>query len=166
MDRPPPTSLGIWSRRWRLVVAAACLVALVLGALPAQAARRLKEFPVPTANSVPIGITTGPDGNLWFTEFDTNKIGKITTAGKVTEYPIPTASSFPLGITTGPDGNLWFTEQRGNKIGQITPSGAVTEYALPTANSQPAGIAPGPYRNVWFTEDHANKIGQFHIRRF
>ena len=28
----------------------------------------ITEFPVPTANSEPYGITAGPDGNLWFTE--------------------------------------------------------------------------------------------------
>ena len=28
------------------------------------------EFPVPTASSAPRGIAAGPDGNLWFTEYD------------------------------------------------------------------------------------------------
>jgi streptogramin lyase len=27
--------------------------------------------------SDPVGITTGPDGNLWFTEYNNGKIGKI-----------------------------------------------------------------------------------------
>ncbi len=31
-------------------------------------------------------ITTGPDGNLWFTEYGRNKIGRISTAGAITEY--------------------------------------------------------------------------------
>jgi len=35
------------------------------------------EFPVPTAGSAPVGITAGPDGNLWFTEFYGNKIGVL-----------------------------------------------------------------------------------------
>jgi virginiamycin B lyase len=57
-----------------------------------------------------MGITAGPDGNLWFTEYGGNKIGRITTAGVITEFPIPTDDSEPWGITSGPDGNLWFTE--------------------------------------------------------
>src|SRR5207245_1080108 len=36
-----------------------------------------KEFPVPTGSSYPSGITTGPDGNLWFTEFFGGKIGQF-----------------------------------------------------------------------------------------
>ncbi len=36
------------------------------------------ELPIPTANSSPFGITTGPDGNLWFTESSAGQIGRIT----------------------------------------------------------------------------------------
>jgi len=41
----------------------------------------------------PIGITAGPDGNLWFTEMVAGKVGRITTAGVVTEFPVTTESS-------------------------------------------------------------------------
>jgi streptogramin lyase len=34
------------------------------------------------------GITTGPDGALWFTEQNASKIGRITTAGVITEFPL------------------------------------------------------------------------------
>ena len=37
---------------------------------------KIREFPVPTATSGPLGITAGPDGNLWFTEALGNKIGQ------------------------------------------------------------------------------------------
>ncbi len=77
------------------------------------------EFPIPTANSSPSGITTGSDGNLWFTE-RAGKIGRITPSGVITELPIPTANSSPFGITTGSDGNLWFTESSAGQIGRIT----------------------------------------------
>ena len=84
-------------------------------------------------------MTAGPDGNLWFTEADENKIGKISPAnGSITEYDIPTAMARPWGITAGPDGNLWFTETDGNKIGKISPAkGEITEYNIPTADSRP-----------------------------
>ena len=29
---------------------------------------KITEFAIPTANSGPVNITAGPDGNLWFTE--------------------------------------------------------------------------------------------------
>jgi len=78
------------------------------------------EFPTPTTDSAPWGIAAGPDGNLWFTETNGNKIGRITTSGTITEFPLPTAGSGPSDIAAGPDGNLWFTEGAG-KIGRIKP---------------------------------------------
>jgi virginiamycin B lyase len=63
----------------------------------------------------------GPAGNLWFTEFNGNKIGRITPQGAITEFPVPTANSAPNGITAGPDGSVWFTEEGANKIGAFRP---------------------------------------------
>ena len=40
----------------------------------------ITEFAIPTPFSGPEGITTGPDGNLWFTESDGNKIGRLSVS--------------------------------------------------------------------------------------
>ncbi len=124
----------------------------------------INEFPVPSAGE-PVGITAGPDGNLWFTELDVN-IGQINpTTHAITEFPLPTSAiSDGAGITAGPDGNLWFTEADGNKIGMINPTThAITEFPLPTAGSDPYGITAGPDGNLWFTESsitsHGGQIG-------
>jgi virginiamycin B lyase len=155
-----------FSHRFSLLVGFLSLLICVLTfAAPTALALsgKISEFAVPTANSSPDFITAGPDGNLWFTEFNTNKIGRITTAGVVTgEFATPTAGSDPVFITAGPDGNLWFTEESGNNIGRIspTPSHKLAEFAVPTANSFPFGITAGPDGNIWFTEEFANQIGQ------
>jgi virginiamycin B lyase len=125
----------------------------------------ITEYVVPTAGSFPQQITSGPDGNLWFTEQATNKIARITPNGAITDFIIPTPSSGPFGITSGPDGNLWFTEASGNKIGRITTNGAIIdEFNVPTAGSNPQGIASGPDGNLWFTEASGNKIGRITTR--
>jgi virginiamycin B lyase len=85
-----------------------------------SAAGVITEFPIPTAHSDPRDITTGPDGNLWFTEQDSSKIGRITPQGVITEFGTPTANIHPIGITAGPDGNLWFTVSEPPQIGRIT----------------------------------------------
>jgi len=130
----------------------------------------ITEYQIPTGGSQPAGITQGPDGNLWFTEYVGNKIGKITPSGVIAEFPIPTAASNPNGITRGPDGNLWFTERLGNKIGRITTAGVITEFLLPPGDvlvcaidcghSRPYEITSGPDGNLWFTESNASKIGR------
>jgi virginiamycin B lyase len=111
---------------------------------------------------LPFGITAGPDGALWFTEAGANKIGRITTTGRITEYPVPTADARPSQITTGPDGALWFTESYANKIGRITTTGTVTEYPVPTAGAYPTGIAAGPDGALWFTEINVGKVGRIY----
>jgi virginiamycin B lyase len=142
--------------RRRLCPTRFLLVALMLvsGWSGTAAAQTITEYPIPTANSNPSGITTGPDGALWFTEQGANKIGRITTAGAVAEYLIPTANSNPGGIITGPDSALWFTEGAG-KIGRITTAGTITEYPLPTSGGfsrPPVAITAGPDGALWFTE--------------
>jgi streptogramin lyase len=108
------------------------------------------EFAVPYAYSRPFWITSGPDGNLWFTDEGTNSVGKITTTGTVTEFALGTAGSGPHGIAAGPDGNLWATEEQGNNVARIlTSTGTISEYAAPGA---PAGIVAGPDNNLWFTQ--------------
>jgi virginiamycin B lyase len=101
----------------------------------------------------PFWIARGPDDALWFTEFNANKIGRITTAGIITEYVVPSPNQYFYGITAGPDGALWFTEFFANKIGRISTAGAITEYPLPpTGGSGPAAITAGPGNTLWFTE--------------
>ncbi len=80
----------------------------------------ITKYAIHTANSNPQAITSGPDGAVWFAEFNANKIGRIDPKTHViTEYATPTLKSGPAGITSGPDGALWFTEAYGNKIGRV-----------------------------------------------
>ena len=128
--------------------------------LAPDTAGTVTEYPIPTPDSQPVGITVDSHGNFWFTESHGNKIGEITQSGQITEYTVPTPNSEPEGITSGPDGNLWFTEFSGNKIGEITTNGQITEYSIPTANSEPENIIDGPDGNLWFTEFNGNNIGK------
>jgi virginiamycin B lyase len=127
------------------VVGAAVLVSFWSSFATAQT---VTEFRIPTAASRPGGITTGPDGAIWFVETSGNKIGRITTEGVITEYPIPTPNSAPQYIVSGPDGALWFVEGSGNKIGRITTAGVITEFAN-FANDWPQSLAVGPDGALW-----------------
>ena len=152
-----PTRVRAISLTTALAVIAALLCSGGAAAIPAG---ETTEFPTTTADSGPTGVAPGPDGNLWFTEEQSNAIGRITPTGAITEFTIPTAEGKPYGITVGPDGNLWFTEARAGKIGKITPTGAITEFALPAATSEPLEITAGPDGNLWFAEGEANQIGR------
>jgi virginiamycin B lyase len=127
-------------------------------------AGELIEYTLPLAFPGPTGITSGPDGAIWFTAGGLNEIGRITTSGAITYYPIPSPPfSGPNGITNGPDGALWFTEgtnfSNQYEIERIATDGTFTVFDLP-ATSQAAGITTGPDGALWFTEFNVQKIGR------
>ena len=77
-------------RRHRTLSVSATLLALAtLGAAampelpPRPAFQRVAEFLTPTEGSWPTDLALGPDGNIWFTEENANKIGMATPAGFV-----------------------------------------------------------------------------------
>jgi streptogramin lyase len=109
----------------------------------------------------PYDVAAGPDGNLWFTDYVGNQIGRMTPEGSVTRYAIPSFFSGPSSISAGADGNVWFTELNTNKIGRITPSGVITEFGVPTpVAGLYGGLTAGADGNVWFAEGNANKLGR------
>src|SRR5262249_21455980 len=111
--------------------------------------------------SSPDDIVVGPDGNLYFTEADAGKIGRLTTAGALTEFPVPSGvEGEPRGILAGRDGNLYFTEYGAGKIGRLTPKGTITEVAVPHPNAAPLGIVAGPDGAIWFTETERDAFGR------
>jgi streptogramin lyase len=59
------------------------------------------------SGSNPIGLATGADGNLWFSdEGSTTAIGRVTPSGTITEFSGGlNAGSDPQGMVEGPDGN-------------------------------------------------------------
>lgn len=105
-------------------------------------------------NTKPWNIAAGPDGALWFTELDANRIGRITTSGTITEYPVPTANAAPYGIAAGPDNAMWFTENNVSKIGRIAMDGSITEYDAPrNANNdevKPTDIGKAYDGSLWY----------------
>jgi virginiamycin B lyase len=146
----------------RLVLPVLVLVGAGAGCATRPLAQTLTQFPIPTSDSYPLGITAGPDGALWFTEsgvgyFD--KIGRISTTGVITEFPVPTAGGDAWDIAAGSDGALWFTEANGKNIGRITTAGAITEFPIPSDN-EPFGITAGPDGALWFTETGGSLVGR------
>jgi streptogramin lyase/photosystem II stability/assembly factor-like uncharacterized protein len=127
------------------------LLAIVAGLLlavafsPSAGAQAIKSFPLPG-----VGVLTGgPDGNLWYLDPSSGKVGRMTTSGAFTTFSIPTAGSLGL-ISAGPDGNVWFCETGANNIGRITPAGQITEFPV-SPGTGPETITSGPDGNLWYS---------------
>jgi virginiamycin B lyase len=115
----------------------------------------LAPFPLPTPNDAAGGIAVGSDGNLWFTEIDASKVGRMTFTGGfpggITEFPV--ASDFPGKIVAGNDGAMWFLEADPRSLSRISLAGDVT--LLPILAD---GVTAGPDGNIWITA--ADQVGR------
>ncbi len=146
----------------------------------------IKTFPVHLRNAEPYdqqlgAITTGPDGNVWFTGGYSDKknnphtfIGRITARGQLSRFDLPSSlsagsiSSPPSGclcgptytdsVISGPDGKLWFTAQYHDKSGiaRISTRGALSPF-IPAAIE--GNLSSGPDGRVWFAGSEATRSG-------
>lgn len=120
--------------RHRLVAASSSLLLLLsglalLGLATAPAASAATTIiPVPTSAAGLGRIVAHPDGSLWFTEEDANKVGRLSPAGTIQEFPF--AADFP-GTTTvtdidiAPDGSVWVLYQQGRWVAKLDAAGNV-----------------------------------------
>ncbi len=77
----------------------------------------ITEFALATP-SQPRDIVLGPDGNVWFTEYNAEAVSMITPAGVVSR--VKTIRGGPWGIGVGPNNSIWVTLMDDNKIASLT----------------------------------------------
>jgi virginiamycin B lyase len=149
-----------------MVVRKFCWV--ILAATLAFAATRalnvpIKEYEVPTPKSRPHDPALAPDGSLWYTGQQANKLGRLDPKmGTFKEYPLKTADSGPHGLVADKEGNIWFTAISGGYVGKLDPkTGGISEY-------RPSdGTKIDPHTRVidqdgivWFTNEETNYVGR------
>src|SRR5262249_33817085 len=78
----------------------------------------------------PAAIAAGPDGALWFIQFDeSNWLGRVTTTGTLDNDPTPAVYDVHVGPTNRSpndiafdrEGNAWFVIDSYETIGRMTP---------------------------------------------
>jgi len=110
---------------------------VVQATAPAHAA--VTVFPVPTSSAGLGRIVTAPDGNMWFVEEDTNKIGRITPQGQITEFnlgPTTTGEGMVMDLDVAPNGKVWVVYDSGWKAVEFDPA---------TGNASGYGLGDYPY---------------------
>lgn len=134
------------------------LVLALLASAEPGTAQTISELRLASSGSGLVGLTAGPDGNLWFIQGLGTGIGRMSLAGAATVFPVM-GGSYPTNVTVGPDGNLWFTVRGGDRIGRADADGNVDYFQLP-ALRDPVDIVAGPDGALWFTEQGGNRIGR------
>jgi streptogramin lyase len=109
-----------------------------------------------TPGSQAYKIVAGPDGNLWFTEYNGTHVGRFDVTTKLaTEFgPLQRPAT---SIAGGPDGNVWFAERSSDGssslVGRVTPAGVITEYQATPVPGSIAALSGGADGQVWFVKD-------------
>lgn len=154
----------------------------------------IREYALPTENSVPYGIGIDSKGRVWYTAQLANQIGFLDPdTGEIREYKIPSAAALPKSdwkydpvkkeapkpedtyniFSVGSPGELlvdsrdriWFVQNLGNRVTMFDPeTEKFIEYEVPTPGSQPYSLAVDGDQNIWFIERNANKIGKLDIK--
>jgi streptogramin lyase len=136
----PPGDGGIWFT----------YMADAIGRLSGNGTGAITQYPFPPASTgwlgaTPRGITLGPDGALWFSNY--GSVGRISTSGELSEFAVePFSDETGERIVAGPDGALWITHHLGQSLGRVTTTGTYTETAVSLAHF----VTPGPDGAIWF----------------
>ena len=95
----------------------------------------------------PRSITSGPDGNVWFTLSFTPQLGRITPSGEITFFPAP---NNPELLARGPGDTLLFSEFAANRIATISTTDGTVIESDEFRFAQPIGIVAGFKHDAWF----------------
>jgi virginiamycin B lyase len=116
----------------------------------------IQKFDLPTQNSGLMQPAVDREGNVWFGEMATNRLGELDPrTGKVSEWVPPNGRNNIMAITVDSSDHVWFTEQAGNYIGRFD---AATQRftAYPLAQVDGHAMAPQDLQfdatgKLWFS---------------
>jgi len=112
-------------------------------------------------------LALGPDGQLWFTQYERGQLGRMNIGGETfEEFPLESPDSGPLVIERVGD-SLWFTEHKDNRHGRVIfrPAPLIEEYDSVDTNGQPWGIAEGSDATPYMALHGSARLVRFHKHR-
>jgi streptogramin lyase len=136
------------------------VIAAASTASAGAAAGTITEYPIPV-ETTPWGITTGPDGKIWFVDSGNHAggtfVGRMATSGAISSSDVVALPSTKLGqaIAPGPDGNMWVVQAE--QIDKVPVGVSLTSEIVPFALAHGVGgygsIVTGPDGRLWFGWD-------------
>lgn len=106
--------------------------------------KEFKRYTLPTPGAHPSVLTDDGHGNLWFTEWRGNKIGRISATSEISEFPIPSEEESPLALTIASDGKVWFSTMFNYELFRLDPiTGNIQSFPLPTPSNWSKNAAEG-----------------------
>lgn len=118
-----------------------------------------------TAYAVPISgasihsLALGPDQNIWFADFNSDKVGRVSASGKFKTFDTsanPTDSNQMIGAVGGV---VWFVTDHSGIGRTNVKSGKTTFFNILNNDTQPTALADGPSHEIWYAEWAGSNVG-------
>jgi len=126
-----------------------------------------KEFEqflrVPTSESGPSALLLDDNGNMWFAEALSGKIGVVDSKTfEITEFVPDTPLDEPFALLFDKSGSLWIAEHIGPGITKFDPILETFDHVnVPNPESLPFGMAIDKYDNIWFGQHVIDELGVY-----
>jgi virginiamycin B lyase len=189
MNQRRPKRVG----RKMLVIATTAVILIILGAIPISESHfqrsqglgsrspnitkvlppsvdqvsPIREIPIESNETLPIGITTDANGDVWIAENNASALVEyVPSTGIFRTYPIPTNSSGLIWfLIFDNQGNLWFSNAQEALLWKFSPSTAqFSNFSTSMQGVFPYALAYNPVaEQIWFTSIYTDQIGVFQI---
>ena len=169
---PQYTVLDRQGRIW-VTLAGSSQIAMVDPLNPQDTPR----FNIPTANSIPQGITLAPDGTVWFAEAGSTKLAEFnpdSCAGgscTINEHSPPFELSAPVQVAVDNNDIVWFTDHGSNEFGSFNrQTGEWEKFPVGYCEGDcsialPNAIAVDKEGRIWFSEHVSGRIAHYDAER-
>ncbi len=124
---------------------------------------QLAKFQPPTKGK-PQRLDLDPDGNVWFSERQGNKIGRFDPKTQTfREFPLPGPEASPYAIGVDRDRMVWYSSHEQDVLGRLDPkTGEVTEYPYPHSEMSMREFYLDKKGRMWYASSANNKIGYWY----
>jgi len=126
-----------------------------------------KEFEqflrLPTSESGPSALLLDDNGNIWFAEALSGRIGVVDSKTfEITEFAPDTPLDEPFALLFDKSGSLWIAEHVGPGITKFDPIlETFDQVKAPNPESLPFGMAIDKYDNIWFGLHVIDELGVY-----
>jgi len=129
-----------------------------------QDSKEFEEFlKLPTVESGPSALLLDDNGNMWFAESLSGKIGVVDSKTfEITEFAPDTSLDEPFALLFDKSGSLWISEHIGPGITKFNSVLETFDHVkAPNPESLPFGMAIDKYDNIWFGQHVTDELGVY-----
>lgn len=107
--------------------------------------------------SAPNEMALDGHGEIWFTEFNADRLGRLDPrTGRMRQYALSAKASvqtlYPYGVTIDRQGMVWFTEAGANQLGRLDPTtGTLRVFIAPGPHTLLMEVASDARGAIWIT---------------